>query len=262
MPGIEVGDIGPKIGWATKDNGYLKFNQVRIPRENMLMKYTKVDKKGQYKRRGNEKIGYAIMMQIRDLICHGSWSYLSKALTIGVRYSIVRKQFRDEDKNERTILDYQTQQDKVLVSLANCYAMNAGAFRCTFLAQENVRKITESEDFSMMKDLHATLCACKSFYTQDCLDGLSIVRMSCGGHGFSSYSGFTKIIEAFIPNATYEGDNTVLALQTAGYLVKILQKVQSNPNKEIQENAGYLKSIQEILSVKKCQAKTSDDLTP
>lgn len=39
LPGIQAGDIGPKFGYNTKDNGYLRFNQVRIPRENMLMKY-------------------------------------------------------------------------------------------------------------------------------------------------------------------------------------------------------------------------------
>ena len=44
MPNVEVGDIGPKIGFATKDNGYLIFNNVRIPRKNMLNKFTKVTK--------------------------------------------------------------------------------------------------------------------------------------------------------------------------------------------------------------------------
>lgn len=41
-PGVEVGDIGPKLGYYNKDNGYLSFNNVRIPRFNMLAKYTKV----------------------------------------------------------------------------------------------------------------------------------------------------------------------------------------------------------------------------
>jgi len=37
-----VGDIGPKFGFATIDNGFLRFDHVRIPRENMLMKYAQV----------------------------------------------------------------------------------------------------------------------------------------------------------------------------------------------------------------------------
>jgi len=40
--GITVGDIGPKFGFDTIDNGFVHFNHVRIPRENMLMKYAQV----------------------------------------------------------------------------------------------------------------------------------------------------------------------------------------------------------------------------
>mgnify|MGYP003551824745 FL=1 len=39
LPGIECGDIGPKFGFLTKDNGFLRMNNVRIPRTNMLSKY-------------------------------------------------------------------------------------------------------------------------------------------------------------------------------------------------------------------------------
>lgn len=40
--GITVGDIGPKFGYDEMDNGYLKMDHYRIPRENMLMKYAQV----------------------------------------------------------------------------------------------------------------------------------------------------------------------------------------------------------------------------
>jgi acyl-CoA oxidase len=46
LPGIEVGDIGPKFGFVDKDNGYCIFKNVRIPRRNMLMRYVAVDKDG------------------------------------------------------------------------------------------------------------------------------------------------------------------------------------------------------------------------
>ena len=32
LPGVNVGDIGPKIGYSGVDNGYLSFDHVRIPR--------------------------------------------------------------------------------------------------------------------------------------------------------------------------------------------------------------------------------------
>jgi len=37
-----VGDIGPKFGFDTIDNGFLRLSHVRIPRQNMLMKYAQV----------------------------------------------------------------------------------------------------------------------------------------------------------------------------------------------------------------------------
>ena len=37
-----MGEIGPKLGMNSNDNGFLGFNQHRIPLENMLMKNAKV----------------------------------------------------------------------------------------------------------------------------------------------------------------------------------------------------------------------------
>ena len=40
--GIIVGEIGPKLGMNTNDNGYLGFEKFRIPRNNMMMKHAQV----------------------------------------------------------------------------------------------------------------------------------------------------------------------------------------------------------------------------
>ena len=42
LPGIKVGDIGAKMGLNPVNNGFLGFDNVRIPRRNMLMKHAKV----------------------------------------------------------------------------------------------------------------------------------------------------------------------------------------------------------------------------
>lgn len=42
LPGIKVGEIGVKMGLNAVNNGFLGFENVRIPRNNMLMKYAKV----------------------------------------------------------------------------------------------------------------------------------------------------------------------------------------------------------------------------
>ncbi len=42
LAGIQVGDIGPKFGANSNDNGFLRLDNVRIPRTNMPMRYSKV----------------------------------------------------------------------------------------------------------------------------------------------------------------------------------------------------------------------------
>ena len=39
LPGIERGDIGPKIGFHAKENGYLYLHHIRIPKANLMTKY-------------------------------------------------------------------------------------------------------------------------------------------------------------------------------------------------------------------------------
>jgi len=44
LSGIKIGEIGSKMGMNSANNGYLAFNNVRLPRMHMLMKNSKVHK--------------------------------------------------------------------------------------------------------------------------------------------------------------------------------------------------------------------------
>lgn len=76
MPGCELGDLGCKLGYKTKDNGYLILNKVRIPRENLLMKYVEVDREGNFKKKGDLRILYSTMLASRIEIVNGAPFYL------------------------------------------------------------------------------------------------------------------------------------------------------------------------------------------
>lgn len=95
LEGITVGDLGMKLGYNSKDNGYLRMNNIRIPRENMLMRYAKVSKAGVFSKPKNEKVGYACMMEIRSSIIQSCPLVMARTLTIGTRYSLFRTQFKD-----------------------------------------------------------------------------------------------------------------------------------------------------------------------
>ena len=61
LPGILVGDIGAKFGYNSKDNGYLRFDNVRIPKINMLSKYINLTDDGVFTKTGDDKIWHATM---------------------------------------------------------------------------------------------------------------------------------------------------------------------------------------------------------
>ena len=45
LENIHVGDIGPKFGYNTMDNGFLLLNNVKVPHAHMLAKFSSVDPK-------------------------------------------------------------------------------------------------------------------------------------------------------------------------------------------------------------------------
>jgi len=47
-PGVSIRDMGIKFGVNGVDNAVLKFDNVRIPRINMMNKYCDVDKNGNF----------------------------------------------------------------------------------------------------------------------------------------------------------------------------------------------------------------------
>jgi acyl-CoA oxidase len=58
MPGIEVGDIGTKLGYNGVDNGFLRFDKVRIPRSQHLCRFVHVDKDGTFSMKGDPRMLY------------------------------------------------------------------------------------------------------------------------------------------------------------------------------------------------------------
>ncbi len=72
--------------------------------------------------------------------------------------------------------------------------------------------------------LHALSSGLKSTVFDLLLKFSQSNRLCCGGHGYSASSGLPQIIQEADAGCTYEGDNIVLYLQTARYLLKCAQK--------------------------------------
>ena len=64
-PGVQCGNLGAKIGYTSKDNGWASFDNVRIPRTDMLMGLCDVSKEGELSIKGDPRVLYSVMMGIR-----------------------------------------------------------------------------------------------------------------------------------------------------------------------------------------------------
>ena len=108
LPGVKSGDMGPKMGFIGKDNGWLTVHNVRVPRNQMLQRFLKVDRDGSVSVQGDLKLLYSTMLKTRVHIISGCPSFLLTPLVIAVRYSICRRQFKNISgrKEETQLLDY------------------------------------------------------------------------------------------------------------------------------------------------------------
>ncbi|XP_070966056.1 peroxisomal acyl-coenzyme A oxidase 1 isoform X2 [Oncorhynchus clarkii lewisi] len=227
LPGVVVGDIGPKFGFDEVDNGYLKLENVRIPREHMLMKYAKVEADGTYVKPPSAKLTYGTMVFIRSMIVGEAGHALAKSCTIAIRYSSVRHQSEIRPgEPEPQIMDYQTQQYKLFPLLATAYAYKFVGQYMNQVYHRITGDISQG-DFSELPELHALSAGLKAFTTWTASEGIEVCRMACGGHGYSRCSALPDIYVNFVATCTYEGENTVMMLQTARFLIKSYQQASA-----------------------------------
>jgi len=232
LPGIVVGEIGPKLGLNTNDNGYLGFEKYRISREQMLMKHAQVLEDGTYVKPVNNKLSYGTMVFVRVVVCKDVTSQLKKAVCTAVRYSCVRHQSElKPGAPEPQVLDYQAQQNKLFPPLAAVFGFN---YCSNFLwdlynfANSNL----EMGDLELLPELHGLSCALKALVSSEASNYVETLRQSCGGHGYMACSNFPRLYGQVTAAETYEGENTVLWLQVARYLVKTYKEKKGGKSVE------------------------------
>ncbi|XP_072438508.1 peroxisomal acyl-coenzyme A oxidase 2-like isoform X2 [Chiloscyllium punctatum] len=255
LPGVKIGDIGPKMAFEHVDNGYLILQNVRIPKENMLNRHSEVTSDGRYIKKSFDKINYIAMVLTRvKVIASEMVIPLSKACVIALRYSVVRRQSElKPGEMEAKILDYQTQQQKLLPQLATTFAFHFMSSSLeTFCNQVKVQ-IKSKGDASSLPELHALSAGLKALISDACSAGVEVCRRACGGHGYSKLSGLPSLYTRVVASCTYEGENTVLQLQTARFLIKCLNKIDCG--EPLPQSVSYL--YEPVTS--HCSAKEKSD---
>ncbi len=227
LPGIELTDIGMKAGFDSVDNGCLAFNKHRIPHNNMLMRHAIVTPNGQFKKIGNDMLMYASMLCLRAILGIVASLYSAATTTIAIRYSCVRRQTVGSDGvTEPKIIEYKTQQYRLFAALATTYGY---FFASNFFYQDLLDLKEKTRDFELIRQeelnkIHAVTAGLKATAFENALKFSQTNRLCCGGHGYSLASGIPQVIHDCDAGSTYEGDNIVLLLQTARFLLKCSQR--------------------------------------
>ncbi|BFZ55957.1 hypothetical protein PYCC9005_002998 [Savitreella phatthalungensis] len=229
LPGVVVGDIGPKFGYNTMDNGFLQFNKVRIPSVNMLAKYASIDRNtGQYIKPPNSKLAYGTMTWVRSRIVMQARMVLARSATVAVRYCSIRRQFQDRDAKDQTgetpVINYVTVQYRLFPVIAQAFALHYMGKQMFNLYEANMKAMSKG-NFELLADLHAGSSGLKSLATTMASSAIETCRRACGGHGFSMFSGLAHAYQDYLPEVTWEGDNFMLTQQVARYLLKTARYV-------------------------------------
>ncbi|XP_023227481.1 peroxisomal acyl-coenzyme A oxidase 3-like [Centruroides sculpturatus] len=190
-PGVSVGDLGLKVGLNGLDNGFVSFNQYRIPRENLLNRHADVSPEGKYTSaikdtKTSMRTLFGSLSYGRVFISNICARNMQKCMAISIRYSAVRKQFGPS--HELPVLEYQTQQWRLIPYLASTYVLTHFTklfwhdfyeFNISFAFGERT-----TEMINRAMEFHALSCGIKSVSGWLARDAIQESREACGGHGY------------------------------------------------------------------------------
>eukprot|EP00475_Leptophrys_vorax_P021233 TRINITY_DN28959_c0_g1_i1.p1 TRINITY_DN28959_c0_g1~~TRINITY_DN28959_c0_g1_i1.p1 ORF type:complete len:697 (+),score=43.19 TRINITY_DN28959_c0_g1_i1:315-2405(+) len=208
MPGVRIADCGHKTCLNGIDNGRMWFDDVRIPRENLLNAVADVTADGRYISpiSDPEQRFAAFMAPLtggRVTIAVSSLNQCKIGLAIALRYALSRRAFSNpQGTNEVLLLDYPTHQRRLLPLLAKTYAMCIASR--SMGAQYIQRKASDA------KKIHVQSSGYKAMNTWHMMRTLQECREACGGMGVKSDSRIGHLYAEHDVMTTFEGDNVVL----------------------------------------------------
>lgn len=261
LPGVSIGDIGSKMGRKGVDNGWIQYSNVKIPRFFMLQKFCKVTAEGKVTLPPLEQLAYISLIGGRVGMAVDSYRICARFTTIAIRYAIGRRQFRSDPKDrtilEKKLMDYPNHQRRLLPYLALAYAMAAGTKRLERVHSTVVNDLEEAVKINNMDAIKAAILETKSLFIDSgslkstctwlAADCINECRQSCGGQGFSSYTGFGKAYGDWVVQCTWEGDNNVLGMSAGRTIIKHVSDV-INQNKKVSGTLAFLSSSKEFIS--------------
>ncbi|GAA2492405.1 acyl-CoA dehydrogenase [Nocardia seriolae] len=214
LPGVTTSDCGHKGGLPGVDNGRILFDQVRIPRENLLNRYADVAPDGTYSSEianPSRRFFTTLGTLVRGRVSVGGAAAAAArvALSIAVRYAEQRRQFADPDTGAETVLlDYRSQQRRLLPLVARSYAL---AFAQNDLVHRmHLVQTGQDTDPLAQRALENRAAGLKVAQTRHATTAIQECREACGGAGYLTENRLVTLKADTDVFTTFEGDNVVL----------------------------------------------------
>lgn len=244
MPGITIADCGDKFGLKSIDNGMLAFRSVRIPREALLDRITKVEKNGDvHSIFENKNKRFAVQLAgLSDGRVKASLAGISSGLTnlmITTRYCAVRRQYGRTKYNEELLLDYPIIQKTLIPVYSKLMISFFSARQIANLWNENYKDVFNPEK-KELGEMHALISILKPLITWWMIDSSYASLMVTQQLGLTSEAGLVERIASSNVQTTWEGDNIILLQQTARFVLKGVKKLLSG-EENIFPSLSYLR---------------------
>jgi acyl-CoA oxidase len=195
LPSLELGDIGLNYSYNGNDNGYIRFDNIRVPRSALLNRHAQVLADGTYVPSKNHTDFYTTMIYVRNVIVECVAYQLAQAVTIGTRYSVVREQGLGPNgalEAEVPVYHYKSQHFRLLTMISKAYAIKFASKALNIGLEDHTARVLKG-DQSRAQYIHVLCSGYKVWSTQLAADGAEDSRKLCGGHGYMSMSGLCEI---------------------------------------------------------------------
>jgi acyl-CoA oxidase len=213
LPGDTTSDCGHKGGLRGVDNGRIKIDQVRIPRETLLNKYRDVAEDGTYTspvENVNRRFFTMLGTLVRGRVSVGGSASAAAevALTIAGKYALTRRQFGPSPDQEVLLMDYRTHQRRLLPLIARSYAYRFAQNQ--LVARMDRLQSTDTPDEHEQRELETRAAGLKAVQTWHAIRAIQECREACGGAGYLTENRLVLLRRDVDVFATFEGDNYVL----------------------------------------------------
>ena len=202
--GVVAGDLGPKLGFRSIDNGYLQFENFEAPLDSLLSRYIQIDQEGNVTKnedKGANKIAYGAMMTLRGNLTRFFTQMLSKNIQMGHLHR------RLEGKKP-----FEVRRDLEVLAQYYSLVLSAKHVKDTLRQFLECYHVDQKKAIGMIREIHLLTTGFKVLSSWKLVEA-SRKEGTSMALGNLLLTGVVQQYSDMVPTTTYEGDNVVLLLQ-------------------------------------------------